>query len=128
MHEIDRLSGSGLEPTFGPGTSDVRAGTSRSLSSAMAGYETSSRSLEEVEDLIESGPGRCSFAVVEMLGQHRVGVLRVSVGIALRRIELDGDEAVAQFPTQASRNARRNRKGRWRTAGPSDTLRRPPGP
>lgn len=37
---------------------------------------------EELEDLIERNPGGCSLTVVEVFGQHRVSVLRVSVGVA----------------------------------------------
>ncbi len=38
---------------------------------------------EEVEDLVEGGPGRGAGPVVEVLGEHGVGRLAVAVGIAL---------------------------------------------
>ena len=55
---------------------------------------------EQVENLVESGPGGRTGAVVEILGQNRMGHLSVAVGVVVRRVDLDGHEGVAQELTE----------------------------
>src|SRR5688500_561068 len=51
---------------------------------------------EQVEDLLQRIAGGLIRLVDEVLGEHRVRHRRVPVGVALGRIDLDGDEAVAE--------------------------------
>jgi hypothetical protein len=52
---------------------------------------------EEVEDLVEGGPGGLARFVDEVLRQDGVGVLHLSVRVGGVVVELDGHEAVPQL-------------------------------
>ncbi len=56
---------------------------------------------EEIEHLGQRVVGRVTRLVDEMLGQHRVRPLRVAVRVAIRRIDVDADEVVAELLAQA---------------------------
>src|SRR5439155_17340069 len=56
--------------------------------------------LEEGEHLAQRVARRLAGLVDEVVGEHRVGVGRVAVGVALRRVDLHADEAVAELVAQ----------------------------
>ena len=51
---------------------------------------------EEVEDLLEGVAGGLTGLVDQVLGEHGVGRRGMAVRVALRRVDLDADEAVAE--------------------------------
>ena len=51
---------------------------------------------EEVEHLLEGVAGGLARLVDQVLGEHRVGHRRVAARVALRGVDLDADEAVAE--------------------------------
>ena len=55
---------------------------------------------EEREHLVQGVAGRVARLVDQVLGEHRVRVRRDAVRVAGRRVDLHGDERVAQLPAQ----------------------------
>ena len=58
--------------------------------------------VEEVEHLLEGGLGGLTRLVDQVLGEHRVGDRGVTPGVALRGVDLDADEVVAEQPLEGS--------------------------
>src|SRR4051812_39883351 len=65
-----------------------------------AGGRLDQAAAEELEHLVEGLARRVPGLVHQVVGQHRVGVLADPPGVALRGVDLDADEAVAQLPPQ----------------------------
>ena len=64
---------------------------------------------EEREDAVERFARGVTGLVDEVLGEHRVGGARDAVRVALRRVDLDRDERVAELAPQRVEAGRRHR-------------------